>query len=373
MVFSLVETKTTKNNLMNETKYAIGADLRITTLSKKPISFAQNLTRDFPVLKTTMPVLYSGGGLADFSIRMIGVDPTQYKTIAFWTSSSLVSPTFDEALDSLAADPEGVIISDYVTKALCLSLGDQIRTRWKEDYQTFKIVGIMRSMPGFGEAEPTSESSRKSFGFQEDRFIIVNKDLLSKRGVDETTTFFAGLKEGVNTKEVCQQISYMPEVEAVYSPETFDVSEVDIHRYLYMQGVTGALILQFLVTTVIGVVVLTLYLDYMVSGRSVQYAVMRAVGATRKNITALIFIESVEVIVLSLVIGSVLGTAYSIFLFDLLMQIFPFRSLVPYVFVIPVSQIIVGFGVVLLAMILGSYLPARKAGRTDVARVLRNL
>lgn len=380
MVFSLVESETAKSNITNQIRYAIGADLRIVTTLEQPISFSQNLTsttglgleEESRILRV-MPVLYSEGRVSDLNIRIIGVDPMLYRDIAFWTPTSLIRPTYKQALERLQSF-NGITVSEYIVNTFNLDLGSQLRVRWKGNEYDFQVVGIIRSAPGFGEAEPTPESIKKSLAFQEDeRFVIVNRQFLMDKDINMTRLFFASAKKGGDVRKTREILSKLTEVKEIYSPSTFDLSEFDIYRFLYMQGVTGSLILQFLLTTIIGLVSLAFYLDYVISSRSIEYAVMRAVGATRKNVTALIFIESVVVIVVSLITGSFLGISYSTILFDLLLQIFPFSSLVPYVLVIPVITLFFGFGVVLLGMLLGSYFPAKKAGRTDVATVLRNL
>jgi len=361
----------------NQVRYSIGCDLRIVTLSEVPWSFAQNLS-EIPGISKVTPVLYYRVVFGSHIINLIGVDPTSYRDIGFWASTSFVHPTYEEALESLAENVNGTIISDFVAEALNLDLNSQVKitklVHNKIVEYNLTVLGVMRSAPGFGDANPTRELIKGSFGFHEQyKFFLVNKDFLIAKGVTTTNLFFASVEEGADVKGIIDTLLAMPEIEAVYSLETFDIGRVDIYRSLYMQGATGSLELQFLITIAIAIVSLLFFLEYIISERGIEYAVMRALGATRKDIRALIFIECIVVISLSLIAGSLLGIMYSSLLFDLLLQIFPFKSVVPYVIVVPAFPMAVGFGLILVIAFLGIYLSAKKAGKTDIARILRNL
>lgn len=377
MTFSLVEAETAQNNLKNQVRYAIGCDLRIVTAYEVPWSFAQNLTK-IPGISKVTPVLYYRVVFGSHVINLIGVDPTVYEDIGFWTPTSFVHPTYERALELLAENPNGTVISSFVADALKLDLNSQIRiTKLVHNRivnYNLTVLGIMRSAPGFGDANPTSELVKGSFGFHEEsKFFIVNKDFLISKGVTATNLFFASVDEETDVKGIIDTLLEMPEIEAVYSLETFDLGKVDIYRFLYMQGVTGSLDIQFLITVAIGIVSLAFFLEYMISERSVEYAVMRALGATRKDIKALIFIECILVISLSLIAGLLLGMVYSTLLFDLLLQIFPFKSVVPYVIAMPILPIGAGFGLIFIIALLGIHLSTKKAEKTDIAGILRNL
>jgi len=374
MVFSLVEAETTKENISNQIRYAIGCDLRIYTTHTQPISFAQSLTKNFShLISNATPVIHSYFKIGNFYITVIGVDPMLYKNMGFWVPASFESPIHEQALISLARNPNGVLINKFLSDTLSLDPDSQVEVTLPQPMR-LTVAGIIRSAPGFGDANSEFINVKGNLGFQErTMFVIVNKDLLVSMGIDKTSLFFASAKEGTDMKETVKILSKLPGISDVYSPSTFNLSNVDIDRFLYMQGVVGSLTFQFLITIFIGIVSLSFFLGYMISKRGVEYAVMRAIGATRKDITTLIFTESLEVVLFSLIAGSIIGLAYSIVLFDLSLWIFPFSSLVPYTPIVPITTLFVSFVMLFLAMSLGSYLPARRAGRTAVTEMLRNL
>jgi len=371
MVFSLMTVESIQDNLVKEIRYAIGCDFRIYTSQEQPVSFARNLQGNSSFFSSVMPVLTSHSSIAMFySIKIIGIDPMLYKNMSLWMPTSIINPSYEQALDALARNPNGTIISEYLSNALRLDLNGQVKIGGRN----FVVVGIMRSTPGFGEAHPRYGSAKESLGFQETGdYVIVNQKALLENGINKTRLFFARSKKGASVEEIMEHLSNMTEVDSVYSPMTFDLSKRDIYKFMYLQGIYGSLSSQFIITILVSIVFLTFYLDYITSQRTVEYAVIRAVGATRKDIKVLILAKWIIIVLTALITGLIVGAIYSICLFDIIPYMFPFRGLVPYRALMPVFNVTAGFGVMMLAMTLIIYLFARRASSKDVTRALRNL
>lgn len=377
MTFSLVEAETSENNLKNQIRYAIGCDLRIVTAREVDWSFARNLT-EIPGISKVTPVLYYRVMFGGYPVNLIGVNPESYRDIGAWSGTSFMHPTYEQALIPLSENPNGIIISDFVADALKLDINSEIMVTKilypGVEHYNLTVLGIMRSAPGLGYAVPTSEIMKGSIGFQEkEKFFLVSSLFPISKGVTTTTVFFAKVEEGTDVKDIIDRLANISIIKAVYSFETFDLAKEDIYRSLYMQAVSGALSLQFLIAIIIIVISLALFLRFAASRRKMEYALVRALGATRKNIALLIFMELIVVISVSMIAGSLLGMIYSALLFDLLLQIFPFRSVVRHVIAVPTVPLLAGFGIILIASLLGIYTSAKTVGKADLAGMLRNL
>ena len=378
LVYCIVEREIMVETVTNQTNYAIGCDLRIHTYPQPP-SLTEKMRNASSSITDIIPILTSRGEIGRMNVRIIGVDPSAYKRIGFWMPASTQTLRHEQMLDSLAETYNGTLISDHIAETLSLDIGSHVKVTGEyingSIYNLdFVVAGIIYSAPGFGEAEPTEESRRRSLGFQEeDRFIIVNNEFLASRGVDRATLFLLGIGDKEAIEKTIETFLMMPEVTDVYSPLTFDLSKVDLYKFLYIQGFTSSLTIQFLITIIVSAVSFVFFLDYTISKRNVEFALMRAVGATKKDIAKLILMEFIAILLPSVIVGLSLGMAYSLVLFDFSLRIFPFKSIVPYIIAIPVIDLAICFAISFLSMALGSYLPARRASRTDVAKVLRNL
>ena len=100
---------------------------------------------------------------------------------------------------------------------------------------------------------------------------------------------------------------------------------------------------------------------YMVASRTAEIGVRQALGATRKNIMAMILGEGLVLTVVGLVLGLGLGLAVARIATNLLYDIRPFD---------PIS-IIVTITLIGAASLLASYVPARRAARIDPMETLR--
>lgn len=369
--FSLVTLESVRDTTRKEVLYKVGCDIRVHTTQDQPVSFLRNLEGNLGPVLDVMPVLYSHGSVEGFySVRMVGVDAASYREMSLWTPASIVNPAPEQALVSLGETQNGVIVSEYLASALKLALDSPVRI----DGHVFVVTGIMRSAPGFGEAHPTHESLKEGLGFQEDmEYVIVNQASLLGDGVNKTSLFFVESGTDLDVKGTLEHLAGISEIDFVCSPQTFDLKKADVYRYSYIQRTCGALATQFVVTMLVGTVILAFSVDYLTSQRTVEYAVMRAVGATQRNIKVLVLVEWAAVILTSLFAGLLVGASYSVWLLEVMPYLFPFKSLVPYTASAPVFSLMVSILLMATALILTSYYSAKRASRGDVGRALRNL
>jgi ABC-type lipoprotein release transport system permease subunit len=74
-------------------------------------------------------------------------------------------------------------------------------------------------------------------------------------------------------------------------------------------------------------------------------------------------------LVVSLILGALLAYVNGFFLF----QMSPFSRTLAATITVPMNFLLTVLAIQIAAMIIGAYIPAREAGRTDPAIVLRNL
>ena len=297
----------------------------------------------------------------------------------------MVGEEFSVVLNRLRNDPDGVIFPSTFANRLSRSIGDSIGILvynqggggLVEDH-IFNIVGLGQSAPGLGYFDPEDPTrpldSTGGFGFQESSvFALVHQDYLASLNITNSQLFLAQ-SDGTNDVNLVQyNLQQLGFSNRVYAPATFSLEESYPDGYLFNRGVVSILSMGFLACLFISIIALTLFVGIIVSERQTEYAIMRAVGGTRRQIISVVIGEFIGLILTSFIVSLLLGTAFSWILMNVLLNLFPFPFVVPFPITLPWTLLFIVLAIVMVGMVLGTYIPARRAGRTNVGRVLRNL
>jgi putative ABC transport system permease protein len=151
------------------------------------------------------------------------------------------------------------------------------------------------------------------------------------------------------------------------------LEDVFLDGYLFRQGVISLLSVGFVAALTISLIALTVFVNALVAERRTEYAVMRALGGTRRQVTTIVFGEFLGLILASFLLGVVLGVGFSWLLMYVLLELFPQPYIVPFTMTWPHTILLTVLGFVVLAMLAGAYVPARRAGGVQVNSLLRNL
>ena len=114
-------------------------------------------------------------------------------------------------------------------------------------------------------------------------------------------------------------------------------------------------------TVFLGAIGLYSVIAYAVVGRAPEFGVRLALGATPREIVALVFREGVVLVGAGLATGSVMSLAGARLVRGVLYEVSALN---------PIAYACAA-GVLIVAATVAMYLPARTAGRTDPARALR--
>jgi putative ABC transport system permease protein len=162
-------------------------------------------------------------------------------------------------------------------------------------------------------------------------------------------------------------------VRYTWSPTTFDLALEYPDGYLFSQGIISLLSVGFLASLAISVVALTVFVNIIVQERKTEYAIMRAMGGTRRQVTAIVLGEFVGLILAAFLFSMLMGIVFSQVLMQTILQLFPQPYVIPFTIIYPISLLAAVLGLVVLGLIAGAYLPARRAGKIEVSTILRNL
>jgi len=375
-----VQSESLKVDLDREVTYAIGADLRIACTAREFI-FNDTFSEVEGVEKVT-PVLRTWARIPGQEITIEALYPDIYAEIGNFDESSFSGQDPATVLSALAATPNGIILSEYHAAFLNKSVGMNIELEMSGIGETqlvdFTVVGVVYSAPGFGYASvrdiPPSALGA-GFGFQArySGFAITNLNFTAETIEQETTNlFFASLAENTNYTQLTSDLWSLPGVYPT-TPETFNLKARSLQTALFLNTVEGLFSIGFVMSLVLSIFALSISLGSVVRERRKEYAVLRAIGGSKRQIVSIVFSEFTGVVLASLILSILLGAIFGFIMGFLLNNMMPFSRTLSATISFPIQFLSIVLIIEILTMVIGAYLPAREASRTEPAVVLRNM
>lgn len=377
MVIQASSFQTTVNNELN---YSIGADLRV-ECDSKPFSFNETLLSYSGVTRST-PVLQLRAQVGENAFFLEGIDAIEYMEIGHFTPESFQSGSPETVLTSLSETRKGVIIGSYYASLWDKSIGDEISTYIETPNDTIlsslEIVGIMKSAPGLGLASThgdTQPSLAAHFGFQAGLggFAFVNIDYLSSiTDVKTCDLFFADTTSDIELNPIIANLSQEKNTRA-YSVSTFDIEIESYQTWLFLSGIQGLTTITSLLCAAMGISAIILFLGSAVSDRKEEYAIFRALGATKRQVVEMVFGEFSGSVAAAISISLLLGFAFGFSMTILTFGVSPFFPILGVIPSYPLLVLMILLSLEGGSMIAACYLPAQQAGSVNPAQTLRNL
>jgi ABC-type antimicrobial peptide transport system permease subunit len=375
-----VQAESYQSDLDLEVRYALGADMRIGTVGQ-PFSFNDTLEA-YPGVNRAVPVVKTWGQVGTERITIAATDAVEYSLIGNFDESSFFGEDASFILSRLGSVPNGIVLSAYHGERWNKSIGDtlnlEVGGRLASVQVSFEVTGFVYSAPGFGYASTSDIPASRlgaGFGFQSAHsgFGIANLDFVAE--VTDTysaNTFLADLVCVTDQELVLRALRDLPGVSAT-TPEEFDLSGFSFGTALFLSTVQGLFSIGFAMSLILSLFALTLFLGSIVRERRRDYAILRAVGGSKQQVVKMVLSEFTGIVFASLTLSLVLGTIFGFVMSTVIFTMSPFARTLQAIIAFPIGFLTGVLLIEVFAMILGAYLPAREASRTDPAIVLRNL
>jgi ABC-type lipoprotein release transport system permease subunit len=376
----LIQTASLETTVQNEMSYAIGCDVRIDTYDKsfnwtETLSSYENVTGYTAVISSL-----STRDAESFWVK--GIDAEGYLSTGHFRQTSFLSGSAQEVLSALNSTDNGIIISQFYSELWNVTSGSnvaiQVTTSTGSKIPvTFKVVGIMKSAPGFGMASTRDLDGvpfGAYFGFQPGLggFALANLNYLAwATGLDTTDTFLVGTNSSEATLALVSEV-LSDQWNEVYTQETMDLGS-DSVAGLFLAGMEGLTMISFILCAAMGLTSIVLFLGSAVAEREPEYALFRAIGGTKRQIISLVFGEFAGSVLAAVVISFGLGLLFGYTMTLLTFGISSISPILPKVLTFPFLVMTLTLAFECVALVLACYFPARRAGNTDPADVLRNL
>ncbi|MFX0107008.1 MAG: FtsX-like permease family protein [Candidatus Hodarchaeota archaeon] len=375
-----VQAESLRIDLNREVSYALGTDLRIELL---PQTFEYaDILESYDGVENVTPVFRCRGTVGNDKITVTALDQLQYAEMGYFDDTSFYSQNASSVLSDLAEVPNGIVLSEFHANRWNKQVGDALNLVVAIPgimiELIFNVTGLVYTAPGFGYASITDipySPLGAGFGFQSgyEGFALTNFEFLTgELGAETTDLFFASLEEGVDPQSIVEALE---EVEGTiaHTPETFDLKSYSYGTALFLSTIEGLFSIGFVMALIMSIFALSIFLGSVVRERRREYAVLRALGGSRKQIVSMVFSEFTGIVFASLAVSIILGTIFGYVNGYLLFAMSPFSRLLEASIAFPLEFISIVLAIELVVMIIGAYLPAREAGNTDPAIMLRNL
>ncbi|MFX1562767.1 MAG: FtsX-like permease family protein [Promethearchaeota archaeon] len=389
--YSAIEAQTYEDQLNQQIAYYLGADIRIAST----LVFATQVEdiMDVPGIDQAVAFVRVPAQIGSIEFQLIGVDPEAYAAVGNWDASSMVNGDPQSVLRALDANPNAIIFPQHIADQINRHTGDQVNISVDDQFfsplgfKVFDIVGEMHSAPGFGYANPSDPAASRTpvsgFGFQFDSsFAFCHIDYLlieiPDMGVlysrsNRTNSFLANVQPGVDFEETYSRVQSLDFVITCWSPMTFDLEDAYLDAYLFTQGVISLLSVSYFAAWLLGIVALTIFVNIILSERKLELAVLRAIGGNKSQVTALLIGEFLSFITAAFILGLLFSSGFSLLLLQILLQMFPLPYVIPFAIEWPIVLLFSLISLVIAGMLVGIYLPIRRANTIPINSILRNL
>jgi putative ABC transport system permease protein len=157
------------------------------------------------------------------------------------------------------------------------------------------------------------------------------------------------------------------------TPQEFDLKSRSLYTVLFLNTVEGLFSIGFVMSLILSIFALSISLGSVVRERRKEYAVIRAIGGSRRQVITMVFSEFTGVVIASLALSLLLGAVFGYVMGILLNNMSPFSRVLAATISFPVQFLSIALFIEIMTMVIGAFLPAREASKTEPAVVLRNM
>ena len=332
-----------------------GADVQVRGTSTAPPSGQLAQLTELPNVSAAVAMqhrfAYVGADLQD----LFGIDPATIGQVTHLANAFFANGDAQATLAALAAQPNGVLVSEETMQDFQLQLGDTVNLRLQraDDKQyhvvPFRFVGVVREFPTAPK----------------DSFLVANAAYIAQQtgtNASEVVLLRTTVDPAVVAQQARQMVSILPgavvtDIGTAQRAISSSLTAVDL------RGLT-ALELTFAVLLVAGAAGLVLALSLVERQRS--FAILAALGAKRAQIGSFVWSEGLLLIVGGLLFGSLIGVTLAEMLVALLTHVF---DPPPEALTLPWGYISFLFSAVSLSVVLAVIATVRAAQRGVIAQV----
>jgi len=343
-----------------DAQLTLGSDVKVTPGSRAPQTgaFAARLAAAPGVAAVTpfkTTVAYVGTEIQD----IFGVDVSSFRRASFLSNSFFQGLTARQAMDRLAATPDGIIISDEMARDFSIAPGDLVRLRL---YNTPRQAYVTTPFHVVGVASEFATAPK-------DAFLVVNQSTLIAATGDPHIDFFLARATGdaaAANRGIQAALAGGPAV----TTQTIDTVAAGLSTSLTALNLRGLTTIELAYTIAILTAGVLIALLAGLAERRGEFAALRAIGASGRQMGAFVASEALLVAALALSAGAAVGAVLGSMLVTILTGIFdppPAGPLAPW------GALVLLLVLAAAGIALGAAVAMARLRRLPVAQELRGL
>ncbi len=394
--------------------FDVGADLSVNTNLNISTSVIASIKNSSSNVEDVMALSSTAGILFNDPVELTGIDSEIYAKVGKWQQDSVPDSNELELMNSLKADPNGVLLGRNILKEQALEIGEPFKLEiltyhWNGTSVNYEFIPRTVTVRGTFDHSPGGIDAT---GILIDHFLLnsisnisalveiydtlsnttqaqiptIVQDQIDKYTGDPkeviASRFLIQIKDGADVDQVKQKIA-TTENSWVISVKTLpgelqkseEIQNVDF-------GIPGLLTADFLISLVAATLATFIFMSILMEQRKREFAILRSYGVSNRQIYKIVFSESIVLLLMSIIWGLILGIGLSV-LFN---GFFEFIA----IFTAPMSAIFSGatlnriivfdfaglIGTLLItffAMLFATFLSVRGAANAKISTVVREL
>lgn len=256
----------------------------------------------------------------DYPVEIMAIDPYEFGQIS-WCATSLNGVNWHEYINMLELSPTSVLISRDLAEASHSDVGDVIELNIngsnqydEKSHETMKcyVAAIIDYWPTIEKKEPLVMKgwNGNSVSISQNCFVIMNFEYIwSIRDTTDFDIYLAITDKAKTSREVFTEMALKSgiidnkEQISVYRPEIMFTEKSDS----MLKGLNGSYSIGFVSTLTVAFVGFVIYWIMNVRKRKLQFGILRAMGMTKGNLTAMLICEHLLTTGVSVVMGLLVG------------------------------------------------------------------
>lgn len=394
-LFSANAARTINDNMESKIQYAIGADMAISTRWESdapppvygssapqevvsdtrrvqyaeppflPFEELEGVEASAKVFRKQNARFVTAGNGTSGTAELLGIDTMDFGKTA-WMKDGLLDHPINGYLNLIAPDPKAVLISRSLAEKAKAKPGDYIRISWDGlDQAQFIVYGVIDYWPSWNPLPSGDNEEAEAL-----HLIVGHLGTIQNRLAVEPYEVWLKLKDGAASQSIYDQLA---------EKELRIVSLRDATQELigskndpFRLAVNGVMTLGFVISMLISFFGFLLFWVLTLSGRTLQYGVLRAMGIPFPQIIGMLVSEQLFTSGAAVILGVVIGNLVS----DLFVPLFEISfatadQVPPFEIVHRLSDYLQLYGVVGFTLTAGLLILGYRLSRIRIAQALK--
>jgi len=399
-LFSANAARTINDNMESRIQYAIGSDLALTTRwqsdapvfsssqmqtgqqqteaatsSNKRVQYTEPPFEPFQNLQgveAAARVFKKTGARYNISSNdkngattLMGINTKEFGNTA-WMKDGLLDYPINSYLNLIAPNPKAVLISRSIAEQANLKPGDPINIYWDSlDRVPFTVYGIIDYWPTWNPLPGRSDGKSK---VEQPNLIVGHLDAIQNRLAVEPYEVWLKLKPGISSDQIYDELKDMKVTSLRDASQQLVLSKNDPFRL----AINGVMTLGFVISMLISFFGFLLFWVLTLSGRTLQYGVLRAMGIPFLQIIGMLISEQLLTSGAAVIIGVLIGGMISEMFIPLFSMSFSTTDQVPpFTITYQLSDYLHLYSIIGIMLTIGLLILGFRMSRIRIAQALK--